>query len=248
LDDFEEQIKKKQEIIDKNLKEQQKKLDAEYKIREADIKDQIAKIDQYLKQTNLINADAMKLLKSNSDAFYQSLLEWNKKFGNSVQQEIIDKLKLVFGFMGALGGGSWAGPNDRQSDYDVFYTGTGQKRYRNHDTGMEISPEEWEALPMHQGGIAGGKPLIKETEIFAKLLRGELVSNDAQIMQFMRQTLPNIVTNVGGSGESSIILNVNVAGNLDRSVLPDLKEQVFKVINDVMKNRGAKRNSFSYSV
>jgi hypothetical protein len=43
-------------------------------------------------------------------------------------------------------------------------------------------------------------------------------------------------------------IGMGISGNLDKSVLPDLKNMVLNAVNTAMKDRGTRRNSFSYSV
>ena len=111
-------------------------------------------------------------------------------------------------------------------------------------TGSKYCPQNH-----HDGGFAGGKALLKDNEEFAKLLKGEYVATSHDISRFMRQTLPNIVNNTEiRDGVGALNLVVNVAGNLDKTTLPDLKNAVLEIVNKAMKSRGMKRDSFSYSV
>jgi TP901 family phage tail tape measure protein len=93
----------------------------------------------------------------------------------------------------------------------------------------------------HEGGFVGD---LKSNEEFAKLLDGELVVTQQQMYKFMSSTLPKI-TSMGG-GNMSISMPINVAGNLDKSVLPDLQDMVEKTmvkINGNMKRRGHVRQT-----
>jgi TP901 family phage tail tape measure protein len=105
----------------------------------------------------------------------------------------------------------------------------------------------------HNGDAAGG---LASNEVFAKLLKGEVVVNEDQANRFMKETLPrmagmpSVAKGGGGSGGDSIEISmpISVAGNLDKSVIPELREMVTKVINDANKARGTKRTVNSYSI
>lgn len=89
---------------------------------------------------------------------------------------------------------------------------------------------------------------LKSNEIFAKMMAGEVVSNPAQIESFMNKTLPQIAQGSSSmnSGNVEINMPVTVAGNLDKSVLPDLKKMVdlaIKQANENMFNRGFTRRA-----
>lgn len=103
----------------------------------------------------------------------------------------------------------------------------------------------------HTGGIVGGQPNLKSTEEFAKLLKGEVVTTEAQIDKFMRVTLPNMTNiNTPTSGEIKIekLFDLNVEGNLDSSVMPKLEEltkqlvpRIAETLNQSIFNRGFKK-------
>ena len=101
----------------------------------------------------------------------------------------------------------------------------------------------------HNGNIAGGLPKIKESEVFAKLLKGEVVATDSQMKNFINNTLPNIVNTSNATNSiGDISMSFNVAGNLDKTVLPDLKEMVSDALMNIYKNKGILRNASSYSI
>jgi hypothetical protein len=226
LKTFEEQNKKKQEIIDRNLEDQKKALDAEYKRREDDLKAQIDVIDNYLKQSGIITSDAMALMATKSDAFYNSLLEWNRKFGDSIDENIIAKWNQAFAIAQSMSGMSFPSGQD-----EPFY-GSGDYFPTHHD-GVD-------------SGFVGGLPKLKSNEEFAKLVKGEMVINSSQMSNFMQKVLPNLA----GSKDGGITIHmpINVGGNLDRSVLPELKNAVLEIVNTALKNRGTRRDAFSYSL
>jgi len=92
----------------------------------------------------------------------------------------------------------------------------------------------------------------KTGELFAKLMSGELVSNDSQMKNFMTRTLPSLIGSPaqsysGGSGMSfDKLFDLVVQGNLDSSVLPDIERISNKIvdrINASLLNRGIIRNT-----
>ena len=244
LKDYEDTNKAKQTIIDRNLKSQKAALDQEYKDFEASVKAKIATIDEYLKSVGQINSDAMKLLSSKTDAFYKSLIEWNRKFGDGVDENIISKLNDAFDLalsLSSLGMGNYSpAGSGGQSSNDV---GQQELNYNIDINGNGI-------IGRHSGGLVDEKaPNLGDTEVLAKLLKTEGVYNGNMATNFLRNTLPNLVSTLsGGNGNITIEMPINVEGNLDKSVLPELKELVLSTINTAMKDVGTRRNSFSYSV
>jgi len=105
----------------------------------------------------------------------------------------------------------------------------------------------------HDGGdFAGG---LKSNEVFAKLMKGELVSTEAQMDNFMKTILPTMISqgpniNNANAGSINIDMPINVAGNLDKSVLPQLEKivaQAVKQLNTNLQQRGYKRSVDQFS-
>lgn len=254
LSDFEEKNKRQQTIIERNLKAQQDALDADYKKFEQSINDKIKVIDNYLKETGTMTRDAMKMMEQRSAEFYNSLIEWNRKFGDSVDENIIAKLQEAFNIRLALGQGGIIGPQgggfagSRRGDY--VETAPHSGAWRNIFTGQVIGQSQYDILPYHQGGIVGGIPSAKsnETEVFARLLKGEVVSTDSGIKNFMNRILPSLVMNKNGMGDLKIDMPITIQGNADKSVLADIKDAVYTAVNVALKDRGIKRDTYSYSL
>lgn len=108
----------------------------------------------------------------------------------------------------------------------------------------------------HTGGIVGGSGL-KTTEEFAKLLKGEVIATESQISNFMKYVLPNLISSpqamsyqTNNNSIGDINLSFNIAGNLDKTVVPDIKkisEDAINKINISMRNRGITRTSKRFS-
>lgn len=126
-------------------------------------------------------------------------------------------------------------------DYDGSYSYTSTAPTKSYHSGGIVESH-------HDGNFAGG---LKSNEVFSKLLKGEYISTEAQMSQFLKSTLPNIVSvanNMQQPAAGDIKLEINVAGNLDKTVLPDLKEIIMKTINDANRQRGITRNATSFTI
>lgn len=103
-------------------------------------------------------------------------------------------------------------------------------------------------------GVVGNKSVsMKSNEIFAKLMEGEVVSNPAQMDNFLNKTIPQMAQSISNntSGDYDVNVEINVAGSLDKTVLPAIKDAVEKAIiqaNENMKNRGYIRRTDAYSI
>ena len=103
--------------------------------------------------------------------------------------------------------------------------------------------------PYHTGLDAGFVGGLKGNEEFIKALKGEAFITKEQQNKFMNKILPDIVS-TGASSLSSMsfgnLLNIEVQGNLDSSVVPrieDITKDVVKQINQTMFRGGYKRNT-----
>jgi hypothetical protein len=101
----------------------------------------------------------------------------------------------------------------------------------------------------HDGGTVGNIPKLKEGEEFAKLMNGEHVSTGPQMVNFMNNVLPAMVSAaVAGGGDTNISVTIPVNGNLDRSVVPLIESSVLKAVNKAMATTGYKRTVKAFSV
>ena len=121
-----------------------------------------------------------------------------------------------------------------------------------------LSALSLEIPQFHDGaksGVVGKGMSMKNSEIFAKLMAGEVVSNPSQIDNFIDKTLPNIIEQassnfVGGNIELSMPINVS-GGVLDKSVLPDIEKLSNKLLDrlqDMMNQRGWNRRADLFQI
>lgn len=99
----------------------------------------------------------------------------------------------------------------------------------------------------HDGGIVGETDKntfsggLKSNEVFAKLLKGEVVANENQIRRFLNDTMPTIArgaveyNRLNSTQPFNISMPIHVEGNLDKEVLPDLELKVKAMLNEVMR-------------
>jgi TP901 family phage tail tape measure protein len=98
----------------------------------------------------------------------------------------------------------------------------------------------------HEGGVVGKGMSLKSNEMFAKLLKGEVVSTPNQIDTFMNKTLPQMIDGTSNFAGGNIELNmpVNINGNAGDSIIPDLDkfaEKLLTRLQQMMNQRGWNR-------
>jgi hypothetical protein len=252
-DRFNESIDRQKDLLDEN-----------YEAFKDDIEARIKDLDDYLSREGEIAQEAMDLIAGRTDEFYQQLMEWNMTYGSGIASDVInawagaidwiDKYAMQAGSalsatgsaasaagsaLSAMGDQAKSGLNKYAEGLDALTAAL--KRYRNIAQGSGAGtyhPDSPYETEFHTGGTVGGSPRLPETEIYAKLLKGEHVSTEKQQVQFIRETLPSLVGATGGAGEYNISMPITVQGNLDKSVLPDLKEAVADAFTITMRNNG----------
>lgn len=104
----------------------------------------------------------------------------------------------------------------------------------------------------HSGVDTGFVQGLKSNEEFAKLMAGEIVITPNQMDTFMNKTLPKVAQMSRGETLSiGKLLEITVQGNMDGSVVPQIKEiadKVVKQINENMKQRGFIRTTSLTSI
>lgn len=108
-------------------------------------------------------------------------------------------------------------------------------------------PGDVPLYPFHSGGIVGEPDKntfssgLKANEVFAKLLKGEVVANEAQIRKFLNDTMPTLTrgaveySRINSPSAINISMPINVEGNLDKSVMPDLDKLANAVLDKATK-------------
>ncbi len=79
-----------QETADHKLKLEKDSLEKEKKRFDDSIKDKVQVIQNYLKQTGKITQDALNMIKNHGKELYGQLLEWNRVYGDGIDQTIVD--------------------------------------------------------------------------------------------------------------------------------------------------------------
>lgn len=102
----------------------------------------------------------------------------------------------------------------------------------------------------HAGNFAGN---LKSNEVFAKLLKGEYVATEHQMDTFLKKILPQVAMHpdwdrLGSNSVGNITVNmpINVEGNMDSNVVPQIDAISKRVIDDINKAlvaRGFIRNT-----
>ena len=103
-------------------------------------------------------------------------------------------------------------------------------------------------------GVVGGNGL-KSGELFAKLMKGEVVTNAPQMENFMNKTLPAMTqfsssTNNKG-GDLNVEMPVQFFGNVDKSMLPQIENMIEKAVrklNDNLITRGWNRRADQFGL
>ena len=250
--------------FNESIDNQKELLDASYAQFEEYIQARIDELDEYLEKEGEIAQEAIGLIEGRSEEFYNQLMEWNMTYGSGIASDVIDAWAgaitwidtYAMGAVGALnatgtaaagagsslasmGANAKTGLSNYAEGLDLLTEAI--KRYRSVVTGTGAgtyhpnAPYEEE---YHSGGIVGGAPRLPESEVFAKLLKGEHVSTEEEQAKFIRQTLPNLMGSSNNTGNYSITVPITVNGNLDKAVLPDIKESIADAFAYAMRNNG----------
>ena len=86
---------------DRSVEVQKDALDEEYDRYEENINRKLEAIEAYLEQSGQIAQDAIAMIESRSDAFYQSLLAWNRIYGTGIDSDITGAWNRTFMAVGA---------------------------------------------------------------------------------------------------------------------------------------------------
>ena len=96
---------------------------------------------------------------------------------------------------------------------------------------------EYTGIQFHQGGFVGDLMSLKSNEQFAKLLKGEFVSTPAQMDNFMKNILPNVMSYSNGAmiNNNSPLITIQ-CGTIDDGTLPKLSDMVDAAVAKIERN------------
>jgi len=123
------------------------------------------------------------------------------------------------------------------------------------DTGAHENSAYWSSqggYPTHHKGLDSGFVGDNKTtgnEMFIKALKGEVFVTPAQQDNFMNKVVPNMISNLGSSITAENLISINVSGNLDSSVLPDIKTTIKNSFDNLAKtlaSRGIVRTASDF--
>lgn len=252
------EMEDKQEKAQQEYDDQVRALEDAYKAKEDSLNKQIALIDDYLSKEGAMNKEAMDMLMDENSGVYQKLMEWNREYGTGIDQDIIQMWDLARAAVDAYSASLNSIPEsppitETSSGVGAVGTAGNADDIGDGGTGLGTSTGAGEFHSGVNSGFVGGKPKLKSNEQFAKLLKGEIVVNTKQMDNFMKSILPSTMSspaitqpNNRQSLNFDKLMELNVSGNLDKTMLPDLEKIASKVvdkINDAMLNRGFNRRA-----
>lgn len=245
--ELEENQRVSDEIYNQNLK----RIEDEMKVKEQFYQDQITALENYLKEEGTIANDARKRIATDSENLYKELIAWNVKFGDGLKKTIIDKWNLA---RDAL--------KEFKKDYmDLMrlmesYAPGGERDW-TPGSGTPKDDRDFGREDHHQGlnsGFVGG---LRQDETIIKALKGEILLNKYDMDKFVKKVFPSMlmagsqIQSNAPNGNVSIDMPITVMGNLDKSVLPNLKDMVRDVVNELnrsVSNRGFVRQTSLTSI
>ena len=285
-------------------------LDKEQESFENQIETQTKEIEDYLDHEGRIRQDAIDLINSKSQSFYNDLLNYTMNYTTKSQYEfnklwndayaaiekyaggqidvdmalmvIIEKMALaeaqiknidnavnnlkgtISGFVGDSING-WSEFNKVLNETPRILSEIGApptiKASDLKSTSSLMAANEKYAewvlnaknmkIPVHHnGGVVGGQTTNPHSEVLAKLLSGELVTNDMQAETFMTKTLPKLTENSITNNNASLSPVVNmgdiyIQGNADSNTVAQLKAERKSIVNDVFDVINRQRDIFN---
>lgn len=235
-----EELANAQEDLAKTQREhsydlQEEALDKEYESYEASINAQveviersISAIDDYLSKSGQLAQDALDRIGEKAPDLYQSLIDWNKEYGTGIDREVTEAWNEAYDALLKYG-------NLVDALYGSEYTETAN--LPTHHTGIS------------SGAVAGVKTL--PGEVLSKLLAGEMVMNDKDMLGILRM-IPSVAKAMNNNNQGLGSLNVNnlinIEGNVDKSTIPAIESIANRVIDKItstMVRRGNVRDAAS---
>ena len=235
---------------DRSVELQKDALDQEYEDYKENIEKKIKAIDDYLEKVtihydNLITESqrAASAIGNSISNGYNTATNAVNNFTAATARAIEAQRQLLLEQSGAF-----TMKEDHKSNYEVFYDGS-SLRYRSKVTGQYASETYYKMLPKyHEGGIVGGGSSGKENEILATLMKNEIVVTENQAYNFIRNTLPGLLALANASGETNVPVSIIIEGNVDKNVMPELKENITKAVYQAITKRGVSRNVSDFSL
>ena len=209
---------------------QEEALDRNYEQYQEFIQKQLDEIENYLSHSGLIAQEALDMIGEKSPELYQALIEWNKEYGTGIDRDVTEAWNEAYAALEKYG-----------DLVKALYGGDAEQ-------GGSYTPESH-----HSGlssGVVGGLK-TPTNEVFTKLLAGEAVLQESDMIGILSR-IPQIAQTISSMKSSSggvfIEKLISIEGNVDKSVLPDLKKiagEVLKTLDNNLSKRGYTRNVYS---
>jgi len=262
---YEKHIDKQKEVIQK----QYDALQFQYDL----VQEQIDLISEFLSKSGLIAQEAMSRMGEKAPDLYEKLIEWNSIYGTGIKKDVVDAWEEAYqalkkygnlvdalrGEEGGAGGGGGSRLNwKRRIGLEVGHPLWEEAVKLGKAKFLAKYPEYKSKLSTHHSGLASGPVGDYRTpvnEVFAKLMRGEMVMNQADMLGVLAR-IPNIAENMKSITTSSDNVSltigklISVEGNVDKDVLPDIKKvtgEVMREINKALIKRGHVRGAQLFS-
>lgn len=273
--ELEEELYKKQEEMadfnyDNSVDARKRALDQMYEdFKEAKEKE-IEVLEEYLRKEGEIVQEALELIEGRTQEFYDQLMEWNMTYGSGIAQDVIDAWKGAIEWIDvwkrgaieaitavAAAGGAGAGSMDRMGSSmrnlgdEARKTAEAIEKFNKAvrgGGGYVLPIGRSVRMEYHDGGIVGGAPTLQETEVFAKLLKGEVVVTQGQAANFMRNTLPNIANSNENTNNFTFNVPIQIHGEVSRNTMNTIKSSVFDGVSDALMKAGIKSNANTFGI
>lgn len=174
-DNFEEEKDRQEQLHEEKLNQIQAQSDAETARYEQEKKNlesqkealalQQEQIQEYISEEYNLRLEAIELIEGRTDEFYQDLIEWNRKYGTGVDQDIINKWNLAYAALD-----KFAGPDGLIKVQDTLeYLA---KQANDFADQIEKANEKAKNLSSSLGGASGSMgDLVNQTNKLADALK-----------------------------------------------------------------------------
>ena len=268
----EDALDNEEDAYEESIENQEKAIDDAFELVEIDYEKRIQKLKDYLEKDGLIRQAAIDLIEGKTAAFYKRLFDYNKNYGDMTQaelQSLVNSASIAgSSIKKSMGGGAGAtkklgeAAGDAATQYDNLYNSA--QRFSellsriNAGNGLSVDSAIAEKLYLkkyethHSGldsGFVGDKTSTSGNEMFIKALKGEVLVNPSQQNRFVDNVLPSMLSNSGSSVRADNLISINVSGNLDSSVVPELKKTIvtsFESLTKTLASRGIIRTANNF--